>query len=295
MAAAATGSTQDAASPVPLPPSQDADFAAFAASAQLESLDHGGGGGGQAALAAVPGPPAAVPGPPAADDSTSPADTPGRGANDAASALLAAAAESQPAHDANVEKSRQELLDKLSASSPPPATTAAATTAAARGRWATPKDFELLKVIGMGAFGKVLQCRNKASGEVLAMKVISKRLLRRKTSYVENIQAERDILTKCHHPFVVNMRCSFQTREKVFIVMDFLSGGELFLRLGREGIFRERTAAFYVAEIVLALDHLHNRGVLHRKLLYDLFGLVLTALEMLLPSRSTHPRSLLLF
>ena len=56
------------------------------------------------------------------------------------------------------------------------------------------------------------------------MKVISKRLLRRKTSYVENIQAERDILTKCHHPFIVNMRCSFQTREKVFIVMDFLSG-----------------------------------------------------------------------
>ena len=50
--------------------------------------------------------------------------------------------------------------------------------------------------------------------------------------------------------------------------MDFLSGGELFLRLGREGIFRERTAAFYVAEIVLALEHLHNRGVLHRKLFH---------------------------
>ena len=227
----ATPATEDPP-PAALPPSQDADFAAFSASAQ--SLDHGG------EVLAVPAP----------------------APNDAAAAPLQAAADDAAAGvDATVKKSREELLDKLTISAPADKSDAPP----ARGRWATPKDFELLKVIGMGAFGKVLQCRNKASGEILAMKVISKRLLRRKTSYVENIQAERDIMTKCHHPFIVNMRCSFQTREKVFIVMDFLSGGELFLRLGREGIFRERTAAFYVAEIVLALEHLHNRGVLHRK------------------------------
>ena len=226
--------------PAALPPSQDADFAAFSASAQ--ALDHGG------EVLTVPEP--------AQDDTAAAAAAP-LAANYAAAATAAVV-------DASVEKSREELLDKLTISAPADKPAAPAT----RGRWATPKDFELLKVIGMGAFGKVLQCRNKASGEVLAMKVISKRLLRRKTSYVENIQAERDILTKCHHPFIVNMRCSFQTREKVFIVMDFLSGGELFLRLGREGIFRERTAAFYVAEIVLALEHLHNRGVLHRELVY---------------------------
>jgi len=139
-------------------------------------------------------------------------------------------------------------------------------SAAKKHRFASPKDFELLKVIGMGAFGKVLQVRNKRNKQVLAMKVISKRLLRRKTGYVENVQAERNILTKVRHPFVVTMHCSFQTKEKLFIVMDFLAGGELFLRIGREGIFLEKTAAFYLAEIILALDHLHTLGILHRDL-----------------------------
>jgi serine/threonine protein kinase len=135
-----------------------------------------------------------------------------------------------------------------------------------RKRYVTPQDFELLKVIGMGAFGKVLQVKNKKSKKILAMKIISKRILKRKSSYVENIHAERDILTKVRHPFIVTMHCSFQTKEKLFIIMDFLAGGELFLRLGREGIFLESTARFYIAEIVLALEHLHSRGILHRDL-----------------------------
>ena len=118
----------------------------------------------------------------------------------------------------------------------------------------------------MGAFGKVLQVKNKHTKQILAMKVISKRLLKRKTTYIENVQAEREILTKVKHPFIVTMHCSFQTREKLFIIMDFLAGGELFLRLGREGIFLERTAAFYIGEIVLALEHLHSKGILHRDL-----------------------------
>ena len=127
---------------------------------------------------------------------------------------------------------------------------------------------ELLKVIGMGAFGKVLQVRNKHNDDILAMKVISKRLLRKKgDSLIENILIERDILKKIrNHPFIVTMHCSFQVKEKLFIIMDFLAGGELFLRLGREGIFLEETAAFYLAEIILALDHLHSQGILHRDL-----------------------------
>jgi p70 ribosomal S6 kinase len=187
---------------------------------------------------------------------------------------------------ASEPSSKQEPLD-LSSLSPPltdgateaSTTSTAATEATApvasvaavapinpKARYVTPKDFELLKVIGMGAFGKVLQVRNKRSKKILAMKVISKRLLRRKAGYIENVQAERNILTKVRHPFVVSMHCSFQTKEKLFIIMDFLAGGELFLRLGREGIFMEKTAAFYLAEIILALDHLHHHGVLHRDL-----------------------------
>jgi serine/threonine protein kinase len=131
-------------------------------------------------------------------------------------------------------------------------------------KYVTPQDFELLRVIGMGSFGKVLQVRSKHSQQLLAMKIISKRLLNKKLHYIENIHAEREILTKVRHPFVVTMHCSFQTREKLFIVMDFLAGGELFLRIGREGIFRENTARFYIAEIILALEHLHSKGILHR-------------------------------
>lgn len=133
-------------------------------------------------------------------------------------------------------------------------------------RYVTPKDFELLKVIGMGAFGKVLQVRNKQSKQILAMKIISKRQLRKSAGCIENVQAERNILQRVNHPFVVKMHCSFQSREKLFILMDFLAGGELFLRLGREGIFLEKDAAFYLAETISALDHLHTLGILHRDL-----------------------------
>lgn len=133
-------------------------------------------------------------------------------------------------------------------------------------RFVTPGDFELLKVIGMGAFGKVLQVRNKKSGQVLAMKIISKRVLKRRSDYIETVHAERNILSRVRHPFNVMMHCSFQTREKLFLIMDFLAGGELFLRLGREGIFMEKDAAFYLGEIILGVDHLHSLGILHRDL-----------------------------
>lgn len=134
-------------------------------------------------------------------------------------------------------------------------------------QFVAPKDFELLKVIGMGAFGKVLQVRHRQSSNIFAMKVISKRIIKRKLSYVDNILAERNILSKiANHPFIVTMFASFQTREKLFIVMDFAAGGELFLKLGLEGHFLERTAAFYLAEITLALEHLHSLNVLHRDL-----------------------------
>mmetsp|Transcript_32109 Transcript_32109/g.32491 ORF Transcript_32109/g.32491 Transcript_32109/m.32491 type:complete len:727 (-) Transcript_32109:516-2696(-) len=116
------------------------------------------------------------------------------------------------------------------------------------------------------AFGKVLQVRNKQTSQILAMKIISKRQLRKKSGYIENVQAERNILKRVNHPFVVNMHCSFQTRDKLFILMDFLAGGELFLRLGLEGIFLENDACFYLSEIILGVDHLHVLGILHRDL-----------------------------
>ena len=142
-----------------------------------------------------------------------------------------------------------------------------------RNAYVTAKDFKLLSVIGLGSFGKVLLVQNKRNHNTYAMKCMSKRLLIRKdnvkssSNYVENILVEKRVMEKIRsHPFIVTMHCSFQSKTKLFIVMDFLSGGELFLRLGREGIFREKEAAFYLGEIVLALEHLHTHGVLHRDL-----------------------------
>jgi len=132
-------------------------------------------------------------------------------------------------------------------------------------RFVSPNDFLLLKVIGVGSFGKVLQVRNRHTRSVQALKVISKRLLRRKNQ-IGDVFAEREIMALVDHPFVVTMHCSFQTREKLFFVMDFLAGGELFYHLAKQGIMLEGQAAFYLGECVLALEYLHGRNVLHRDL-----------------------------
>lgn len=128
-----------------------------------------------------------------------------------------------------------------------------------------PKNYQKIT-----AFGKVLQVRNKQTSQILAMKIISKRQLRKKSGYIENVQAERNILKRVNHPFVVNMHCSFQTRDKLFILMDFLAGGELFLRLGLEGIFLENDACFYLSEIILGVDHLHVLGILRKFILKEI-------------------------
>jgi len=111
--------------------------------------------------------------------------------------------------------------------------TTTTTTTTSDKNFITPKDFELLCVIGMGSFGKVLQVRSKSTRKIAAMKIISKRLLKKK-NFVQNINAERDIMTKVNHPFIVKMHCSFQTGSKLFLVMDFLAGGELFFMLGKQ-------------------------------------------------------------
>lgn len=140
----------------------------------------------------------------------------------------------------------------------------------AEGRRARPhatstSDFQLLCVIGMGAFGRVLQVRNRVDAKVYAMKVISKKVLRRKNS-VENMRAEQDILTKIKHPFIMQLQCSFSSADKLFLVMDYMHGGELFFHLRKAGLLLDATARFYVGEILLALEHLHHKGIIHRDL-----------------------------
>uniref|UniRef100_A0A0E0KDC7 non-specific serine/threonine protein kinase n=1 Tax=Oryza punctata TaxID=4537 RepID=A0A0E0KDC7_ORYPU len=126
-------------------------------------------------------------------------------------------------------------------------------------------NFEVLKLVGQGAFGKVFQVRKKGTSEIYAMKVMRKDKILEK-NHAEYMKAERDILTKVDHPFVVQLRYSFQTKYRLYLVLDFINGGHLFFQLYQQGLFREELARVYTAEIVSAVAHLHANGIMHRDL-----------------------------
>lgn len=128
-----------------------------------------------------------------------------------------------------------------------------------------PQHFDLLKLIGEGAFGKVIMVRNRLDRKMYAMKVISKKLLKKKNN-VTYMKSERDILTKIDHPFIVRLWFAFQSEKKLFLVMDFLSGGELFFHLKRRGLIMEHEVRFYLGEMILAIEFLHGCGIIHRDL-----------------------------
>ncbi|KAJ6921223.1 hypothetical protein NC652_015204 [Populus alba x Populus x berolinensis] len=127
------------------------------------------------------------------------------------------------------------------------------------------EDFEVLKVVGQGAFGKVYQVRKKGTPEIYAMKVMRKDRIVEK-NHVDYMRGERDILTKIAHPFIVQLKYSFQTKYRLYLVLDFINGGHLFFQLYNHGLFREDLARIYAAEIVSAVCHLHANGIMHRDL-----------------------------
>ncbi|KAA0152224.1 hypothetical protein FNF29_04088 [Cafeteria roenbergensis] len=126
-------------------------------------------------------------------------------------------------------------------------------------------DFSLVKVIGKGSFGKVFLTRKLDSGRVYAMKVLHKRTVAARKQ-VEHTVTERAVMGKISHPFIVGLKYAFQTADKLYFVMDYCPGGELFFHLGKEGRFHEGRAKFYAAQILLALEHLHSKGVVYRDL-----------------------------
>jgi len=134
---------------------------------------------------------------------------------------------------------------------------------------AAPQDFELRKVLGKGGYGKVFQVRKLTSddkGKIFAMKVLKKATIVRNSKDTAHTKAERNILEAVKHPFIVDLLYAFQTKGKLYLILEYLSGGELFMHLEREGIFHEDTACFYVSEITLALEHLHGQGIIYRDL-----------------------------
>jgi len=132
-----------------------------------------------------------------------------------------------------------------------------------------PQDFELRKVLGKGGYGKVFQVRKitgQNSGTIYAMKVLRKAAIVRNQKDTAHTKAERNILEAVKHPFIVDLIYAFQTGGKLYLILEYLSGGELFMHLEREGIFLEDTACFYLSEIILALEHLHTQGIIYRDL-----------------------------
>uniref|UniRef100_A0A6Q2Y345 non-specific serine/threonine protein kinase n=1 Tax=Esox lucius TaxID=8010 RepID=A0A6Q2Y345_ESOLU len=132
-----------------------------------------------------------------------------------------------------------------------------------------PECFALLRVLGKGGYGKVFQVRKvsgAASGKIFAMKVLKKAMIVRNAKDTAHTKAERNILEEVKHPFIVDLIYAFQTGGKLYLILEYLSGGELFMQLEREGIFMEDTACFYLAEISMALGHLHQKGIIYRDL-----------------------------
>lgn len=126
-------------------------------------------------------------------------------------------------------------------------------------------DFALIKVIGKGSFGKVTLVRKISDSKLYAMKVLSKpNIVRRKQ--VEHTRTERRVLGTINHPNIVKLHYAFQTKEKLYFVLDYAAGGELFFHLSRMKKFPEHFARFYSAQIASALDALHKIGVVYRDL-----------------------------
>lgn len=96
------------------------------------------------------------------------------------------------------------------------------------------------------------------------MKVLKKATLVVKKKDTEHTRSERLILERLRHPFIVSLVYAFQTENKLYLIMDFASGGELFTYMEKEGMFLEDTARFYLAELVLAIEHVHSLGIIYR-------------------------------
>ncbi|KAK9459605.1 kinase-like domain-containing protein [Lipomyces oligophaga] len=126
-------------------------------------------------------------------------------------------------------------------------------------------DFDLLKVVGKGSFGKVMQVRKKDTSRIYALKTIRKAHIISR-SEVTHTLAERTVLAQIDNPFIVPLKFSFQSPEKLYLVLAFINGGELFHHLQREGIFELNRARFYTAELLCALECLHEFNVIYRDL-----------------------------
>ena len=127
------------------------------------------------------------------------------------------------------------------------------------------EDFKILKIIGRGSFGKVSLVEYIPTNEIYAMKSLKKDILIEQEQ-IENTILEKNILENINYPLLCNLIFCFQTEERIYFIMPFLSGGELFQHLRKFRTFDEQKVKFYSSQIALAIEYLHNKGIIYRDL-----------------------------
>lgn len=130
----------------------------------------------------------------------------------------------------------------------------------------TPESFRIVRLLGHGSFGKVYQVIKRDTKRTYAMKVLSKQLLISQNEVAHTLSERNVLVHTLSNPFIVTLKFSFQTADHLFLVMDYIPGGELFTYLQKEQYFDEARARFYIAELVLALEHIHAHQVVYRDL-----------------------------
>ena len=130
---------------------------------------------------------------------------------------------------------------------------------------ATLEDFKHLKVLGQGSFGKVILVKNENNNKLYAMKILDKSYIVKKNQ-VSHTQTERALLEKLKHPFIVRLNYAFQDSKKLYFLTEFLQGGELFFHLRKNSGYKEKAVRFYMAQILLALEYMHNNNYIYRDL-----------------------------
>uniref|UniRef100_A0A8C3RPZ3 Protein kinase C iota type n=1 Tax=Chelydra serpentina TaxID=8475 RepID=A0A8C3RPZ3_CHESE len=131
------------------------------------------------------------------------------------------------------------------------------------------QDFDLLRVIGRGSYAKVLLVRLKKTERIYAMKVVKKELVNDDED-IDWVQTEKHVFEQAsNHPFLVGLHSCFQTESRLFFVIEYVNGGDLMFHMQRQRKLPEEHARFYSAEISLALNYLHERGIIYRDLKLD--------------------------